>query len=234
MKDLASLRTVAGLSTAAVVVGLLGVSACVDAPTAPESEASLNTFGRDGDGVAMPIEVDATFMWIVDQEDVPASCAGTPGLAEGFGSGEANHLGRFEITELDHCSIDVAAFQADLGGLEPGDPGFEETFRAALLDHVLRSGTFAWSAADGSTLSGTCVIFLFEASPGSGEFGEGAFMSMSIDDGTGRFSGASGELVADLERSVFPTSDDPLFLEKATFPVVLEGSLTLPRPGPRN
>lgn len=115
---------VAGLIT--MFVALLAVQACDDTPPSPEPP---------------------TFMWVVDQEDVPGRCEGTPGLAEGFGSGEATHLGRFEITQLDHCSVDIAAFQADL------------------------------------------------------------------------------------ERSVFPFSDDPLFLEKATFPVVLEGRLTLPRPG---
>ena len=66
------------------------------------------------------------------------------------------------------------------------------------------------------------------------EFGEGAFFTMTVTDGTGRFEGAIGALEADLERSTFPFSDDPLFLEKATFPVVLEGELILPRPGRGN
>lgn len=216
-----------GRSTSAifVVVASFLLVACDGAPVQPEGEL-LNELSRDGGTVTVPMEVDATFMWIVDTEDVPVECEGTPGLAEGFGSGEATHLGRFEVTKLDHCSVDIAAFLADIAGLEPGDPGFFDVF----VEHLRRNGEFVFTAADGSTISGDYVIFLFAAGPGSTEFGEGASFTMTVTDGTGRFEGATGELEADLERSIFPFSDDPLFLEKTTFPVVFEGELTIPRP----
>lgn len=127
---------------------------------------------------------------------------------------------------LDHCSIDAAAFLADIQGLSPEDPAFF----AALVEHLRREGEFILTAADGSRLSGSYVLFLFAAGPGSTDFGEGASFTMTITGGTDRFEGATGELEADLERSTFPFSDDPLFLEKTTFPVVLEGEVTLPRP----
>lgn len=194
---------------------------CTDAPsTAPEAiapELSLHSQGRSGDAVTVPLKADATFMWIVDTEDFPAECEGTPGLAEGFGSGDATHLGRFEITRLDHCSIDAEAFLAEVGALDPEDPDFDEKFFAILLEHIRREGDFTFTAADGSTISGTYVLFIFAAGPGSTEFGEGAFFSMSITDGTGRFDGATGELEADLERSTLPTNEDALFLEKVAF-----------------
>lgn len=210
-----------------IVAALLAFQACDDAPVSPEADLSLDALGRDGGTVTVPMEVDATFMWIVDTEEFLARCDGTPGLAEGFGSGEATHLGRFDITELDHCSVDIAAFQAAVANLPPTHPDVQEAF----VQHFLREGEFEWRAADGGTLSGSYVLFTIPAGPATPEFAEGAFFTMTVTDGTGRFAGATGELEADLERSTFPFSDDPLFLGKATFPVVLEGELTLPRPG---
>lgn len=212
-------------SAATAILAGLTLLACSETPvTTPD--LSTRALGRDGGTVTKPMHVDATFMWIVDTEDVPPECEGTPGLAEGFGSGEATHLGRFDVTKLDHCSIDAAAFLADIEGLAPDDPAFF----TALVNHLRREGEFTLTAADGSTISGTYVTFLFATGPESTEFGQGASFTMTVTDGTGRFDGATGELNADLQRSTFPFSDDSLFLEKATFPVVLDGEITLPRP----
>lgn len=216
-------RLTARAAVAAIVAGLAAL-ACTDSPISPEP--SLNSLGDDDGTITMPMQVDATIMWIVDTEGFPPECEGTPGLAEGFGSGEATHLGRFDITMLDHCSIDVAGFLADTQGLSPEDPAFF----AALVEHARREGAFTLTAADGSTLSGSYAQFLFTSEPGGTEFADGATWTMTITGGTDRFEGATGELEADLERSTFPFSDDPLFLEKTTFPVVLEGEVTLTRP----
>jgi hypothetical protein len=217
----------AGITLGCHDTGGPDASAARDAQSPADNVGQLADVGAEGSGsVAMPLTVDATILWVVDPQNAPANCDGTPGLAEGSGWGEGTHLGRFEIATFDHCSIDVAAFVAEVAGLEPDDPAFQQ----ALVEHIGRDGEFTWTAADGSTLGGTYEMFLPNAGPGSTEFGPGAVFALTITDGTGRLAGATGQLEADLSRSTYPSSPDPLYLELTTFPVALEGEITVPRP----
>lgn len=206
----------------AIVAALLAVQACDDGPVSPEADLSLDALGRDGGTVTVPMEVDATFRWIVPG----ATAADCPNLidpstgdlftAEGFGKGEASHLGRFEVTKLDHPTINLCSIlEQPPTPPEPSD--------------VTRTGAFEFVAADGSTLTGSYEFF----SPGPDA--PGAFFTLIVEGGTGRLEGASGELEAIIEESGVPGPDDPadvLLLGTVTWePAVLEGTLTLPRPG---
>lgn len=189
-------------------IAALATTSCDTArtPSAPD-EASVNTqslaFGREGSEIELPVRLEATFIWNVDQSaEAVAACPGTPGIAVGSGSGTGTHLGAFEITKLDHCSVDL---------LPPVG-----------LDDISREGEFELEAPDGSTLVGT---YAFLALP----MEEGGFLTMTIEGGTGRFTGATGGL--DLVSAPGPTvCDDALCLENAVFLPTLEGVLTLPRP----
>lgn len=181
-------------------------------PTAPAPEAvSAETgaaasgaaaFGRSGSDITVPVRLETTFVWNVDQSaEALAACPGTPGIAVGGGSGTGPHLGRFEATMLDHCSIDL---------LPP-----------VRLEDVARGGEFEFVAPDGSTLFGT-YAFLFLPPE------QGGFFSMQVEGGTRRFAGATGVLeFVDGDPTV---CDDPLCLVNAVFEPTLEGRLSLPKP----
>lgn len=204
--------------TRAVVVAFLtGLTllACSETPASPE--LSLDALGRDGGEVTVPMTVDATMTWVVpgasadDCPDLIDPETGELFTAEGSGEGEADHLGRFEITELDHPTINVCSMLQDPPvPPEPSD--------------VRRDGTFEFVAADGSALSGT-YSFLFVPPE------QGGFFTLFVEGGTGRFVGASGELELVFEESGVTQSSDPLFLDEATLePAVFEGEITIPRP----
>ncbi|MGD2071713.1 MAG: hypothetical protein PVI57_23815, partial [Gemmatimonadota bacterium] len=144
-----------------------------------------------------------TFVWNVDQSDEAlAACPGRPGLALGTGEGTASHLGRFVVTKLDHCSVDIAPPVA--------------------LEDILGDGEFAIEAADGSTLWGT-YSFLFLLPE------DGGFFDVTVLGGTGRFEGAGGWLAYAFAPGPV-VCDDPLCLVNAVWEPELEGQLTLPRP----
>lgn len=196
----------------AVVVSLAG---CGETPSAPDP--ALNALGRDGGTVTVPMTLDATMMWVVPgatAENCPDLIDPETGelfTAEGSGKGEANHLGRFEITELDHPTINMCSVLQDPP--VPPDPA-----------DLRRDGTFEFVAADGSTITGT-YSFLFVPPE------QGGFFTLFVEDGTRRFAGASGELEFVFEESGVTEPSDPLFLGKATLePAVFEGDITLLRP----
>lgn len=201
-------------AVAACVAGLT-LLACDDPPAGPEP--ALNTLGRDGGAVTVPMTVDATMMWVVpgasadDCPDLIDPDTGELFTAEGSGEGEATHLGRFEITELDHPTINVCSLlQEPPVPPEPSD--------------LLRNGTFEFVAADGSAISGTYSFLVLPPE-------QGGFFTISVEDGTRRFGGASGELEVDFDESGRSDCADPLCLGKATLdPAVFEGEITIPRP----
>jgi hypothetical protein len=204
-------------STSMAILAAAGITllACNETPASPE--LALDALGRDGGTVTVPMTVDATMAWVVpgasadDCPDLIDPETGELFTAEGFGEGEANHLGRFEITELDHPTINLCStVQEPPAPPEPSD--------------VRRDGTFEFVAADGSTLSGTYSFLLMPPE-------QGGFFTLFVTDGTRRFDGASGELNVDLDESGRSEPSDPLSLGKTTFaPAVFEGEVTIPRP----
>lgn len=208
-------NTALGRSPTLLVVVGLTVLACDGLPTLPEGSdraLSSSALGRDGGTVTVPMKVDASMMWTVpgataaDCPELIDPSTGELFIAEGSGEGEATHLGRFEITELDHPTINVCP---------PGPPGPAD---------LLRHGTFQFVAADGSTISGS-YSFLFVPPE------DGGFFTLFVEDGTGRLDGASGELEFVFDESGMTQSQDPLFLTRATLdPAVFEGEVTIPRP----
>lgn len=157
--------------------------------------------GRVGQGVTVPVRLEMRSVHNVDQSsEALAACPGTPGLAIGEGSGRGTHLGRFVITRLEHCSVDLR-------------PPVE-------LADLSRTGEFTFEASDGSTLYGT-YEFLFVP------FDQGGFYSVFIEGGTQRFAGATGSLDG---RGDPVVCDDPLCLVNAVFEPTLTGTMTLPRP----
>ncbi len=219
------MRNVRTLVTVAIAVLLAW--ACDGLPTLPESPATglSSAFGRDGGTVTVPMEVDATFMWTVsgataaDCPDLIDPSTGELFTAEGSGRGEATHLGRFEITELDHPTINLCS-------LLESPPALPDA------SDVTRTGVFEFLAADGSTIFGSYEFFA--PIPPSPE----AFFTFAIEGGTGRMAGASGALAVLPEASGEPGPVDPadvLLLGKVSWdPVVAEGEITLPRPGHGN
>jgi len=150
----------------------------------------------------LPMQVQATLHWIVDQSPEALSvCGPRPGLAVGSGDGEATYLGHFDVMRADHCSVDLASIPP-------------------LLDAV---GSFDWSAADGSTIAGR-YEFLFLPPEAGGYF------TLFVEGGTGRFEGANGRMDFDPERSGEVVCVDPLCLNGATLPAFFSGSISLPRP----
>lgn len=204
-------------TTRAVVTVVAGLTlmACNESPVSPEF--ALDALGRDGGAVTVPITVDATMAWVVpgasadDCPDLIDPETGELFTAEGFGEGEANHLGRFEITVLDHPTINLCSTVQDPPvPPEPSD--------------VRRDGSFEFVAADGSALSGTYSFLLLPPD-------QGGFFTLFVTDGTRRLEGASGELNVNLDESGQPERSDPLSLGRATFdPAVFEGEITIPRP----
>lgn len=156
--------------------------------------------GREDGMVTVPMAVRATLMWVVDQgAEARETCDPRPGLAVGTGEGEATHLGRFRVARLDHCSIDLAVTPPVLDG----------------------SGEFEWVAADGSTIAGT-YEFLFLPPE------QGGFFTMFVEDGTGRFEGATGRL--DFNPKSGPVECvDPLCLNGATWSAAFSGWIAIPR-----
>lgn len=198
--------------TLAAVFALQG---CDDAPVAPDP--NLGALGRDGGTVTVPMKIDATMTWVVpgasagDCPDLIDPETGELFVAEGSGGGEGTHLGRFRITELDHPTINLCSLLED----PPVPP------RPA---DVQRNGVFELVAADGNSVSGS---YSFLSLPPD----RGGYFTLVIEDGTGRFEGASGELNVNFEESGRPQSEDLLSLGKATLePAVFEGEVTLPRP----
>jgi hypothetical protein len=194
---------------------LVALPACENTSMAPD--LSMNAFGHDGGAVTVPMEVDATMVWTVpgataaDCPDLIDPETGELFTAEGFGEGEATHLGRFEITELDHPTINMCSTLQDPP--VPPDPS-----------DLRRDGTFEFVAADGSAISGT-YSFLFLPPE------QGGFFTLSVEDGTKRFAGAFGALELVFEESGVTQPSDPLFLGSATLdPAVFEGEITVPRP----
>ncbi len=198
------------LALGLAVVGLGCESATGPAdqpPTQPEraerttASAATPLHGRSGPGVTVPVRLQMKTVHNVDQSaEALAACPGTPGLAVGEGSGTGTHLGRFEITRLEHCSIDL-------------QPPVE-------LEDISRTGEFTFETPDGSTLYGT-YEFLFLP------FEQGGFYSVFIEGGTQRFAGATGSLDG---RGDPVVCDDPLCLVNAVWKPTLTGTLTLPRP----
>lgn len=201
-------------SAVTIVTGLM-LLACDDTPASPE--LSLNTLGRDGGAVTVPMTVDATMMWVVpgasadDCPDLIDPATGELFVAEGSGEGEATHLGRFEITELDHPTINMCSVLEDPPAPpEPAD--------------LRRDGSFEFVAADGSAINGS-YSFLFLPPE------QGGFFTLFVEGGTKRFTGASGELEFVFDESGVTQPSDPLFLDGATLePAVFEGEITIPRP----
>lgn len=201
----------------ALPVALVGLAlaACDEALVTPD--ASLSALGRDDGSVTLPMEVDATMIWTVpgasaaDCSDLIDPETGELFVAEGFGEGEATHLGRFDIAELDHPTINMCStLQEPPVPPEPAD--------------LRRDGTFEFVAADGSTISGT-YSFLFLPPE------QGGFFTLFVEGGTKRFAGASGELAFVFEESGVTQPSDPLFLGEATLePAVFVGEITIPRP----
>lgn len=202
---------------AVLAIATLATMACDRTPTAPGDEVvSTQTgvaetvltetgaaiLGRSGSDVTVPVRLETTFVWNVDQSaEALAACPGTPGIAVGGGSGTGPHLGSFEATILAHCSIDL---------LPPVG-----------LEDISREGEFEFEAPDGSTLFGT-YAFLFLPPE------QGGFFSMQVEGGTRRFAGATG--VLEFVGGDLTVCDDPLCLVNAVFAPTLEGRLTLPRP----
>jgi hypothetical protein len=189
--------------TMLTLVGCDTVQTTAPPDDATAEEAPLAALGREGGAITLPVRFEATFIWNVDQSaEAVAACPGTPGIAVGGGSGTGTHLGAFEITRLDHCSIDLVP---PVG-----------------LEDISREGEFKFEAPDGSTLFGT---YAFLAIP----MEEGGYLTMVVEGGTGRLRGATGSF--DVVSSPGPTvCDDALCLENAVFLPTLEGVLTLPRP----
>lgn len=207
-------RVTSRAAVVTIVAGLM-LLACNDTPASPD--LSLNALGRDGGAVTVPMTVEATMMWVVpgasadDCPDLIDPETGELFVAEGSGEGEATHLGRFEITELDHPTINVCSVLET----PPTPPAPAD---------LLRDGTFEFVAADGSAISGT-YSFLFLPPE------QGGFLTAFVEGGTGRFVGASGELEFVFDESGVTQSSDPLFLDVATLePAVFRGEITIPRP----
>lgn len=202
---------------ALLAIATLATTACDRTPTAPgENAVSTQTeaaetgptqtgaaiLGRSGSEVTVPVRLEATFVWNVDQSaGALAACPGTPGIAVGGGSGTGLHLGHFEATMLAHCSIDL---------LPPVG-----------LEDISREGEFEFEASDGSTLFGE-YAFLFLPPE------QGGFFSMQVEGGTRRFAGATG--ILEFVGGDPTVCDDPLCLVNAVFEPTLEGRLTLPKP----
>lgn len=205
------------LPLAAAVTAVVLLPACDDGTVAPDP--SLGVFGRDDGTVTVPMKIDGTMTWTVPGA-TPADCpdlidpaTGELFIAEGAGQGEGTRMGRFEITKLDHPTINLC-------GIFPPNPPLPTD------DDTARSGEFEFVAADGSALIGTYTFFL----PPSGREDE-AFFTLVVEDGTGRFQGATGTLEVDLDRSGSAACVDPLCLVHAILePAVFEGTLTLPKP----
>lgn len=207
-------RLTAKAATTAVVAGLT-VLACRDAPSAPDP--SLSSLDHSDGTVTVPAQVDAIIIWVVpgataaDCPDLIDPETGELFIAEGSGHGEATHLGRFEITELDHPTINVCSLLQQ----PPVPPAPSD---------VLRDGAFEFSAADGSTISGTYSGLFVPPE-------QGGFFTLFVEGGTRRFAGASGKLEYIPEESGMPQAEDPLFLTTTTLdPAVFKGEITIPRP----
>lgn len=207
---------------AAAAVALLAFQACDEAPYAPDGDLAASAYGRDGGTVTVPMELEATFTWVVpgataaDCPDLIDPSTGELFTAEGSGYGEATRLGRFEVAKLDHPTINLCSL-------------LETPPEAPTLADVSRSGAFEFVAADGSVLFGS---YEFLAVPPDGPVEP--FFTFFVEGGTGRFVGAGGRLDAlpIPEVSGVPVSDDPLQLAGTIWePAVFEGQLTLPRPG---
>lgn len=203
------------------VVAALTLAACNETSDPLQPNAELNALGRNAGAVTVPMNLDATIMWTVpgataaDCPDLIDPSTGQLFTAEGFGQGEATHLGHFAIAELDHPTINLCSVLES----PPALPARSD---------VTRTGSFEFVAADGSTIFGSYEFF----APGPAS--SGAFFTFSIAGGTGRLVGATGELEVLPEQSGQPGSVDPedvLLLGKVSWdPVVAKGEITIPRP----
>jgi hypothetical protein len=170
--------------------------------------------GRDDATVSVPITLRLATSWSVPG----ASAADCPDLidpqtgelftAMGVGEGEANHMGRV-LFKAEHPTINLCSI------LEDSPPAPEDLMRTGQLELV---------AADGSAVTG---IYHFLLVPPE----LGGFMTLVVEDGTGRFQGASGQLELNWGRSgVLDCGADPLCLDDVSLDTYFEGTLSLARP----
>jgi hypothetical protein len=219
------MRSIPSLSALFAGVVLTGLVACEPSdPTAlgtgpavveATGAATAAARGRDNGNVSVPITMRAALAWTVpgasadDCPDLVDPGTGELFTAAGQGTGRANHLGRLRVTRMDHPTMNLCPI---LEGLPPAPEG------------LARTGQIELVAADGSTLSGR-YDFLFVPPE------LGGFFTMTVQMGTGRFQGASGQLDFNWDESGEVMCSDPLCLEEATIdPMVFEGAIILPRP----
>lgn len=212
-------RLTAKAAVAAIVAGLTAPG-CSEAPVTTPDPSTM-ALGRDGGTVTVPMRMDATITWVVpgataaDCPDLVDPSTGEVFTAEGSGQGEATHLGRFEIAELDHPTVNHCSLLESPPALPaPSD--------------VTRTGSFELVGGDGSTIFGSYEFFA--PVPPSAE----AFFTFSVEGGTGRLVGATGELEVLPGQSGEAGPADPedvLLLGEVNWdPVVAEGEITIPRP----
>lgn len=213
-------------SALALVVGLVFVGACDEGPAAPDPGFSV--LGQDGETVTVPIKIqfregsfvvvpfgDARIPAGTPTDDCPVGEADPElGIPAGFpngggvvvieGTGEATHLGRFEVIQT-QCAVQF--FPAT-------DPPFvnfdlRSTLTGADGDQIFVHGPFA------------STPFTPPAVPRQ---------TFEIVGGTGRFEGASGWTPESAGGEVTCTDDTPFCLEGTFTGGVTEGEITIPRP----
>lgn len=208
-----------------IAAGLV-LLACNEPPASPDP--SLNTLGRDGGSVTVPIEIqfrEGSFVVVpsgdpripagTTTDDCPVGEANPDlGLPAGFpngggvvvseGTGEATHLGRFEFVQT-QCAIQFFPVT---------DPPF--------VNFDL------WSrlvGADGSEIFVQGPYARVGMTPPSVPR-----PTFDIVGGTGRFEGATGSVPQSVGLEATCTDDSGLCLEGTFTGGVTEGEITLPRP----
>jgi hypothetical protein len=209
------------ISLLLVGVALLGLTGCdPSSPTSLERAAAAlehtvasSTAAAHASAVSVPITLRLATRWVVpgasaaDCPDLIDPATGHTFMAIGTGEGQANHLGRSRFRG-EHPTINLCPILAD------GSPTVAD---------LSREGRFELVAADGSALAGRYEFALIPPDVGG-------FMTMTVEDGTRRFQGATGQLDIVWERSGGLDCPDIICLGESTLDAVFEGSLTLPRP----
>lgn len=209
----------------AVAAGLM-VLACNETPASPE--LALNSLGRDGGSVTVPIKVNwGEGSFVVVPFGDPRIPAGTPtdncpvgeanpelGLPAGFpngggfvvdqGDGEGRHLGRLTVSST-RCALQFFPVT---------DPPFVNFDLRATL-----------TAADGSELFVRNEFARTGLTPP-----EVQVPLAEIVGGTGRFEGATGWLTPTEGLEVTCTDDSGLCLAGTWSAGFVEGKITIPRP----